>query len=146
MTEPAGHKRLATWVRSLIYGVLLLVVLGVGVAGFLIWYKPSAIPDYIGRQKRRFRRRVWAKTADPDASTNALLLGSKGLPRRREVNRSQQGVGTSESGELAQRIQGGVGCDSNCCTIAGERVGFRQCLCGPRKGASRVPERCGFTN
>jgi Acyl-coenzyme A:6-aminopenicillanic acid acyl-transferase len=41
MTKPAGHKRLATWMRRLVYGVLLLVVLGAGVLSFLIWYKPS---------------------------------------------------------------------------------------------------------
>jgi hypothetical protein len=41
MTKTANHKRLATWMRRLVYGVLLLVVLGAGVLGFLIWYKPS---------------------------------------------------------------------------------------------------------
>jgi hypothetical protein len=41
MTKAAGHNGLAAWMRRLIYGVLLLIVLGAGVLGFLIWYKPS---------------------------------------------------------------------------------------------------------
>jgi hypothetical protein len=41
MTKTAGDNGLAAWMRRLIYGVLLLVVLGAGMSGFLIWYKPS---------------------------------------------------------------------------------------------------------
>src|SRR5690242_5118646 len=41
MTKTAGQSRSVAWTRRLIYGVLLLVVLGAGLLVFLIWYKPS---------------------------------------------------------------------------------------------------------
>ncbi|HZR19763.1 MAG TPA: hypothetical protein VFE51_20930 [Verrucomicrobiae bacterium] len=41
MTKTAGQSRSAAWTRRLIHGVLLLVVLGAVMLGFLIWYKPS---------------------------------------------------------------------------------------------------------